>query len=310
MVLLIFHVNTDTIAQSNRIGFRHKSCPNIPIFPAKKLTPDFLVIGHICHDKIPGGFTPGGAAAYAGLLSHRLGHNTAILTAYGDDFQFASQFEGINVHAVASPQTTVFENIYHDGQRTQYLHSRANPLTPADLPAHWQAPKTVLLGPICDEVSFGFLDFFAQKDTITCACPQGWMRQWDAQHQVFPKPIPDWQLLAKADIISMSEADVGGDWALIEHIASIAPLLLVTQGAQGATVFEQGHSRRQFPALPVEEVEPTGAGDIFAAAFTLCYAEERDVERAARFAIAAAGVSVTGKGMGSVPEFAEVSRFW
>ncbi len=275
------------------------------------MPPDFLVIGHLCHDKIPSGFTPGGAAAYAGLLSHRLGHPTAILTAFGNDFQFASQFEGINLHVVPSLQTTVFENIYHDGQRTQYLHSRAALLSPDELPPHWQAPKTVLLGPICDEVSLDFLDFFAsqgdksQRGTITCACPQGWMRQWGASNLVSQKPIGDWQLLAKADIISMSEADVGGDWALIEHIASLANILLVTQGANGAVVFEKGH-RRHFPALPVEEVDPTGAGDIFAAAFLLKYAEERQVEQAVNFAHLAAGLSVQGKGMASVPGRAEM----
>jgi 1D-myo-inositol 3-kinase len=265
-----------------------------------------LIIGHICHDVIPNGYTPGGAAAYAGLLSHRLGHPTNILTSFGPDFQFASQFEGINVHVKPSPATTIFENIYHDGQRTQYLHSRAELLTPADVPKHLPTPKTVLLGPICDEVSFGFLDFFAaQSGTITCACPQGWMRKWDDRHRVSPKPIPDWLVLAKADIISMSEADVAGDWNLIHHIATIANILLVTQGAHGAVVFEKGQ-RRHFPSLPVEELDPTGAGDIFAAAFLLNYAEGKDLEKAVQFAHLMAGLSVKGSGMASVPGRQEI----
>ncbi len=259
-----------------------------------------LYIGHICHDVVPTGFVPGGAAAYAGLFSHRLGQPTQILTSFGPDFQFASQFEGIDICVVESAQTTVFENIYHDGQRTQYLHSRATPLAPDHLPRHFQSPKTVMLGPICDEVSFDFLDFFASQKTITCACPQGWMRQWDERNLVSPKPIPDWQLLAKADIISMSEADVAGNWALINHIAFFTKLLLVTQGANGAVVFENGQ-RRHYPALPVEEVDPTGAGDIFAAAFLLQYAETRSVETAVQFAHRAAGESVKRRGVADVP---------
>lgn len=254
---------------------------------------------------MPGDFVPGGAAAYAGLLSHRLGHETAVLTSFGEDFQFASQFEGLNLHIVPSLHTTVFENIYENGQRTQYLHSRAAPLTPADLPKDWQSPKTVLLGPICDEVSFEFLDFFSAKDTLTCACPQGWMRQWDERRLVSPKPIADWQILAKADIISMSEADVAGNWDLINHIAFFTNILLVTQGASGAVVFEKGE-RRHFPALAVPEVDPTGAGDIFAAAFLLRYAEQRNVAAAVHFAHLAAGTSIQKSGMDSVPGLAEI----
>lgn len=237
-----------------------------------------LVIGHICHDVVPSGFAPGGAAAYAGLLSYRLGYSTNILTSFGPDFQFASQFEGLDFHVVPSATTTVFENIYQpDGQRIQYLHSRAALLTPADFPKHWPMPKTVLLGPICDEVSFDFLDFFAaQPNTITCACPQGWMRQWDANKLVSPKPSIDWAALAKADIVSMSEADVAGDWGLIEAIAKQVPLLVVTQGAGGATVFEAGRPKH-YPANKVEEKSPTGAGDVFAASLLLRYAEGRNL---------------------------------
>ncbi len=256
-----------------------------------------LVIGHICHDKVADGYSPGGAAAYAGLLTHRLGHPTKILTSFGPDFQFASQFGGIDLHAVPSPETTVFENIYQpDGQRIQFLHGRAAQLTPGDLPKHWQSPKTALLGPICDEVSFDFFDFFAPQNTITCACPQGWMRQWDDEHRVSPKPIADWSMLAKADIISMSEADVAGDWGLIEHIASIANILLVTQGANGVVVFEKGQPRRHFPALQVEEVDPTGAGDVFAASFLLHFAEQKDVATAADWAQSIAGAHVSKAG--------------
>ena len=242
---------------------------------------------------IPAGFAPGGAAYFAGLLSHHLGQPTNILTAWGNDFQFAPQFEGIDLHVVPSPETTVFENIYQpDGHRIQYLHSRATQLYPKDLPSNWQAPKTALFGPICDEVSFEFLDFFASQNTITCACPQGWMRQWDDGHRVSPKPIADWSVLAKADVISMSEADVAGDWGLIAHIASLANILLVTQGANGVVVFEKGKPRRQFPARQVVEVNPTGAGDVFAASFLLHFSETGDVANAVDWAQGVAGEHV------------------
>jgi sugar/nucleoside kinase (ribokinase family) len=271
-------------------------------------SPDLLVIGHICHDKVPGGHAPGGAAAYASLLAHRSGQRTCALTSFGNDFQFASQFEGIGFEVVPSATTTLFENIYQpDGQRVQYLHGRAAPLAPAHLPKAWHAPRAALLGPICDEVSLDFLRFFASQNTVTCACPQGWMRQWDdASRRISPKPGIDWQAVTSADIVSMSEADAGGDWSLIARIASLANLLLVTQGAQGATVFERGQPGRHYAARPVQEVDPTGAGDVFAAAFTLRFAEGKDVAAAVQHAHAAAGASVTGKGLAGVPWAADL----
>jgi 1D-myo-inositol 3-kinase len=272
----------------------------------KNNTPDFLVTGHICYDKIPGGYLPGGAAAYAGLLAARLGYHSAALTSFGPDFLFASQFADLRIEAVPSPVTTVFENIYHDGERIQFLHQKAIDLTPVHLPQHWRQAKTVLLGPICDEVSFDFLDAFDEK-TIVCACPQGWMRQWDETHRVSPKPIENWELLAKADIISMSENDVAGDWNLIEKIAGMVNLLLVTQGSLGATVFHQNR-REHFPSYPAAEVDPTGAGDIFAAAFTLHFSQEKNVAQAVAFAHAAASLSVEGKGMAAIPGKAAVEE--
>lgn len=264
----------------------------------KTAIPDFLVIGHICHDKVPGGYLPGGAAAYAGLLAARLGFHSAALTSFGEDFSFASQFESINLEVVPAAETTVFENIYTGGERIQYLHQRAAGLSASHLPESWRKTKTVLLGPICDEVSFDLIHAF--EDAVVCACPQGWMRQWDAAKKVFPKNLNHWDILSGADIISMSENDVGGDWGLIGEIAGISNLLLVTQGLNGAKVFYE-KQWRHFPAYPVEEVDPTGAGDIFAAAFALCFSREKNVEHAVAFAHAAASLSVEGKGMPAIP---------
>lgn len=270
-------------------------------------TPDFLVIGHICHDKVSGGYVPGGAAAYAGLLGARLGFHTAALTSFGEDFLFASQFEGISVKKIPASGTTIFENIYTGGNRIQYLHQKAADLSPLHLEETWRHSKTVLLGPICDEVSFDFIDAF--ENAVICACPQGWMRQWDKAKRVFPKMIGNWDRICSADIISMSETDVAGDWDLIEEIAKMSNILLVTQGQKGAMVYHE-KDWMHYPAFPVTEIDPTGAGDIFAAAFTLCYSGAKNVSRAVAFAHAAASLSVEGKGMASIPgRFAVEERY-
>ena len=58
---------------------------------------------------------------------------------------------------------------------------------------------------------------------------------------------------------------------------------------------------RQFSAPPQREVDPTGAGDIFAAAFFINLYETDDPWASARFANQVAALSVTRRGLASVP---------
>ncbi len=239
------------------------------------------------------------------MLAQRLGFEAAVLTSVGEDFLFDADFQGIEIEKVPAAATTVFENIYQDGNRTQFLHQKATDLLPRHLPSNWKNSPTVLLCPIADEVSFDFLNAF--ENATICTCPQGWMRQWDARQQVSFKPICNWGRLAEASIISMSEQDVRCDWDLIEHIGGMANLLVVTQGNQGATVFRRG-ARQHFPSFPTQEIDPTGAGDVFAAAFALKFSESADEALAAAFAHVAASLSVEGKGLAGISGRAAVEE--
>ena len=60
------------------------------------------------------------------------------------------------------------------------------------------------------------------------------------------------------------------------------------------------------PVKPEVEVDPTGAGDIFAAAFFIQYREGGDFIKAAQFANACASLSVRKVGLESIPSPSEV----
>lgn len=267
--------------------------------------PEFLAIGHICQDKTATGMLPGGAAAYAARLAANLGFRTAVLTSTSGEYALNATFPGVAIENAEAPFTTVFENIYENGARRQLLHQRALSLTPVQLPATWRAAKTVLLGPIADEVSPEFIGAF--ENAVVCVCPQGWMRKWDANGKVTFKPLQTWEPLFEAGIISMSESDTGNDWALMNALGKEARLLIVTQGAKGATIFVKG-KKRFYPAMPAEEVDPTGAGDIFATAFTLRFYKTEDVEDSAAFAHAAASLSVESNGVEELPTKEKVEK--
>jgi sugar/nucleoside kinase (ribokinase family) len=83
-------------------------------------------------------------------------------------------------------------------------------------------------------------------------------------------------------------------------------VLVVTQGARGCTVFVNGKHAQHFPALPRTQVDPTGAGDVFAAAFFIHLYETQDPWTSARFANQVAAISVTRPGLDGVPTPDEV----
>ena len=84
-------------------------------------------------------------------------------------------------------------------------------------------------------------------------------------------------------------------------------LVVMTQGAQGATLFLRG-SPHQIAAFPAVERDPTGAGDVFAAALLVRLHETGDPITAARFAACVAAGSVEGVGSSRVPTRAEVQQ--
>jgi sugar/nucleoside kinase (ribokinase family) len=113
--------------------------------------------------------------------------------------------------------------------------------------------------------------------------------------------------LTKAGAIVLSTEDVGGDEEFIEEMAAISSVLVVTEGYCGARVFWHGDVRR-FNAPAIDEVDATGAGDIFATAFFIQYHKTQNPWEAARFANLLASKSVTRAGLLSVPTKAEIKN--
>jgi sugar/nucleoside kinase (ribokinase family) len=84
--------------------------------------------------------------------------------------------------------------------------------------------------------------------------------------------------------------------------------LIVTLGERGAAVLE-GDRFVVVPGFQVKAIDTTGAGDIFRAGFIHGLVSGWPIERAVRFANAAAAVSCTRAGaMASAPTLAEVAQ--
>ncbi len=267
--------------------------------------PAYLVVGHLAQDVAPGGYTPGGTALYATVCARRLGVDTAVLTSVPPHVDL-SVLEGARVHVVPSDHATIFDNRYGPEGRVQYLHDRAAPLRAADVPREWHGAEILHLGPIDDEVDPAIAALFPHA--LRAATPQGWLRRWDDERRVWPLPhghiIPR---LPELDVVVMSEEDVAGDEGAVDAYRERVPIVVLTHGSRGATVYA-GKGVLHVPAFAAREVDPTGAGDVFAAAFLLRYQREKDLLGAMRFAAAAASFVVEAPGASATPTLEQVEQ--
>lgn len=275
---------------------------------SRKLAPvDYLVLGHITHDLQPdGGHVLGGTASYAALTAAALGRDVGMVTSTGADADLSPLAAAVSLVRYAAPKTTTFQNVYVDGHREQYVYAFAAPLTPDEIPVAWSATPIVHIGPILRECDPTLADHFVGKAFIGVT-PQGYMRTSDADGRVFPQPwVEADHLLPLASAVVLSVEDIGGDWDLAVKYARQTSVLVVTCGWDGGTLFLNGEPET-FSAETVTEVDPTGAGDIFATAFFIGMASGLRPIAAARYAACIAAYSVTRVGLASTPRPEEVA---
>lgn len=274
--------------------------PNTSLQPV-----DYLLIGHVAVDLTPAGKQLGGTVSYAALTARALGIRVGIVTSAGGDAPL-HLLDGIQISNIPTEQSTIFENIKTDYGRKQTLHHRAVPISFDHIPQVWRETPIVHLAPIAQEVDPNLAGQF--HSSWVGVTPQGWMRKWDKNGLVLPQP---WEnsdpLLGQVGGVVMSIEDINRDLELVEWMAHHTRLLCLTEGDQGAVLYWHG-DRRRFRPIAVEEVESTGAGDIFAAAFFWRFSRTRDPWEAARFATHLAAYSVTRPGLQGIPTQQEIEH--
>jgi sugar/nucleoside kinase (ribokinase family) len=271
--------------------------------------PDYLLIGHIAHDVTPDGPRLGGTVSYGAYTAVALGLRVGVLTSTRPDEPLLQELPpSVHVISIPAEHTTTFDNRYEGSKRTQYMYHRALTLTPDMLPASWRQAGLVHLGPIAYEVDPAFVSVF--DDRPICVTPQGFMRLREPDGLVVTVPWDDAeQVLSRARLTVLSEEDIRHDPGLEAVFARYAPLMVMTRAERGCTVYQNGHPR-DYPADKVEQVEPTGAGDIFAVALHIALDRLGDLDRAVQMATFLAGRSVTRVGFAGAPTPEEVEQAW
>ncbi|MCX5112054.1 PfkB family carbohydrate kinase [Streptomyces sp. NBC_00378] len=268
------------------------------------------------------GSSPGGVANMATALA-RLGLHTSLAAAFGDDhygeycWDALEQGEGIDLsmsHTVPGWHSPVTVSMAYEGERTMVSHGHEapGPAVPAGEPAFPCCPPraraaVASLAPGRSEPWVAT----AARNGARIFADVGWDEsgRWDLgaltdlEHcQAF---LPNAE---EAMRYTRTDCPRAAAHALAERV----PLAVVTLGAEGAYAVDSATgASAEVPAIEVEALDPTGAGDVFVAGFVTGTLADWPLADRLAFAGLTAALSVQEFGGSlSAPGWAEVAAWW
>ena len=281
----------------------------------------FIAVGHITNDLRPQSHL-GGAVSYSAVTAARLGLEAHVVTKCPVGHPYINTLENLNVEVHNLPSSsdtiTTFDNKYGTQEkRTQIVSQIQESISQRDqknMP--WSIFKNaiVLIAPVTPfDVSLGLFSDLAKYKNINVAA-QGYFRRINRNGVVIQDESSDFNepyLKAKSIILSDEDISVGN----LNKIKS--PLVVLTQGAKGVTVYEKGEkilSAEAFSLAKEELVDFTGAGDVFATIFIVEMAKNGgDIKSATVAACLFAAMKITamgGIGMDSIPSQKQTKDFF
>lgn len=272
---------------------------------------DYLVLGHVAHDRTPAGPQLGGTVAYSSVVARAMGLRVGIVTsAHPADPVLAGLqgLDGLDVHLIPAESSTIFVNTYTEAGRVQVVEGHARTLGLADVPDGWRHAPIVHLGPITPS-----LDASIRPENFPGALvgitPQGYMRTWDEAGHVSPVPWAQAAAMLPHAVTVLSDEDLGHSEALEQEYAALARALVVTRNYNGASLY-LGGVRRDYAAPQIARLcHPTGAGDVFAAAlFVTLLRHPGDWDRAMVVAVNVASSFVEYCGDPGAPSLESMRR--
>jgi len=220
------------------------------------------IAGAVTRDRSPEGDRPGGSVLYgARALEGSDCRVTVVTSRAARDRALGRAFGSAREIARTGDTTVTFENHYDALARVaQWVHVPVPPIT-ATVP---KPTDLLVLAPVLGELDLDAWAAAAPAGTMVTLGAQGVLRSAPAiPGPVRPVPwCPSETLLDRLDAVFLSTEDVRHQPALVPHLRQQLPLVVVTDGAEGATAFAAGRTLH-VAARRVSAVDPTGAGDTF-----------------------------------------------
>ncbi|MFI1968074.1 sugar kinase [Streptomyces cinnamoneus] len=263
------------------------------------------------------GSSPGGIANMATALA-RLGLRTSLAAAFGDDmygeycWESLSRGEGIDLslsRTVPGWHSPVTVSMAYEGERTMVSHGHEAP--PPEEPA-----------PECPPPARGCVALLVpgrQEEWIATAARRGSRVfadvGWDETGRWDPADLADLEhceaFLPNAEE-AMRYTRTDDPRAAARALADKVPVAVVTMGERGAYAVDGGTGESaEVPAIAVEALDPTGAGDVFVAGFVTGTLAGWPLADRLAFAGLTAALSVQEFGGSlSAPGWVEIAAWW
>jgi sugar/nucleoside kinase (ribokinase family) len=261
-----------------------------------------IIIGHCCLDEISENkFVPGGTAYYSCKIAEQFDFDIKLITSWGPNYEFGSQLSHLSIDVIDSQTTTVFKNLdLGEGKRKQYLKQKAKTLFIPE--KNFEYYDIAFFTPICNEVPFELIGKINAR--IKVATIQGWLRQVNGDMSISPKSI-DWSLLADLNIVIASQQDFSDFNNDIKFLRKYVEYIIITKGDKGCVLYKKD-KEIYIEAYPVNEIDSTGAGDIFSMAFLFKHNKGFDLRDCCIFGNCAASFIVEGKHITNLPSLADI----
>ncbi len=260
------------------------------------MTIDYLLIGHMTADLVREETrVVGGTVAYAAPTARAFGLSVGVVTSAAPHEPLLDHLRAFAcVHAIESSATTTYTNQYEGNYRIQYVRAVAGDIRLGDVPQAWRDAPLVHLAPIAGEAYHAdLLDAFSRAKILVT--PQGWMRRWADDGRVYHHMLRDPAVIGRADVVVVSEEDIERSSESESWFAAHVPRLVVTRAERGGTYYLDSVPHT-YDAVAVTPVDPTGAGDVFAASLLCAWHQLNDFHRAIRVAARLAADSVLRRG--------------
>ncbi|MFF3270556.1 PfkB family carbohydrate kinase [Streptomyces chrestomyceticus] len=270
------------------------------------------------------GSSPGGVANMATALA-RLGLRTSLAAAFGDDMYGEYCWEALErgehvdlslSRTVAGWHSPVTVSMAYEGERTMVSHGHEAPSGPA---------RTAFDGkhaPGCPPPSR------ACVASLEPGRPEGWLGcaahrgsrifadvGWDDSGRWDPADLAELEhceaFLPNAEE-AMRYTRLDCPRAAARKLADRVPVAVVTLGAEGAYAVDgRTGETAEVPAIAVEAMDPTGAGDVFVAGFVTGSLADWPLADRLAFAGLTAALSVQEFGGSlSAPGWIEIAAWW
>ncbi|HST49854.1 PfkB family carbohydrate kinase [Jatrophihabitans sp.] len=243
------------------------------------------------------GSCPGGIANLA-VAASRLGLRTALAAVFGDDvygdflWRTLAEQEGVDLsrsQRLADWHSPVTVSLAVQRDRAMVTHSH-----PAPIP-----PSTLLADP--PSAAAGVVHLGAEPETwVSTARRRGMLLfgdvGWDPSQQWSTdvlQQLSELHAFLPNSTEAMAYTRTDDPRAALIKLADSVPVVVVTCGGQGSIAIDSISGEDEWvPSLPVNAVDATGAGDVFAAAFVLGTLRDWPLRNRLAFANLCAALSV------------------